>query len=69
MPASIAKAKKAHIQAKLELGLTPPDIFLAEHVSLRTAQRFATNYTRHGSVQAPRAERQGRPRTITPEME
>jgi hypothetical protein len=60
MPATIANAKKARIQAKIELGLKPQVIFKEEHVSLRTAQRFATNVHRHGSIQAPKALQQGR---------
>jgi hypothetical protein len=69
MPATIADAKKARIQAKIELGLKPQVIFKEEHVSPRTAQRFATNVHRHDSIQAPKALQQGRRCTITPEME
>jgi transposase len=69
MPASIAQVKKARIKTKIELGLPPQVIFQKEHVSLRTIQRFTTNIKRHGSIQAPKALQQGRPRSITPEME
>ena len=69
MPATITDAKKARIEAKIELGLKPQVIFKEEHVSLRTVQRFATNVRRHGTMQAPKALQQGRPRTLTPEME
>jgi transposase len=69
MPASISNATKARIEAKIELGMAPLTIFEEEHVALRTIQRFATNYRRFGSIQAPKSLKQGRPRTITPEME
>ena len=69
MPATITDAKKARIKAKIELGLRPQVVFKEEHVSLRTVQRFATNIHRHGSIQAPKALQQGRPRSLTPEME
>jgi transposase len=69
MPASITAAKKARVQAKLELGMSTQTIAEEEHQPLRTIQRFATNMHRYGSIQAPRALSQGRPRTITPEME
>jgi hypothetical protein len=69
MPAAISAAAKARIEAKIELGMPPLTIFEEEHVALRTIQRFATNYRRFGSIQAPKGLKQGRPRTITPEME
>jgi hypothetical protein len=69
MAPSITAAKKARIQAKIELGMPPLTIFEEEHVPLRTVQRFATNYRRFGQLNPPKALRQGRPRTITQEME
>jgi hypothetical protein len=69
MAPSVAAAKKARIQAKIELGMPPLTIFEEEHVSLRTVQRFATNYRRFSQLNPPKALYQGRPRTITPEME
>ena len=69
MVSSISDAKKARVKAKLELGLLPNVVAEEEHLKLRTVQRFATNLRRYGSMQAPRALQQGRPRTITPEME
>ena len=69
MPASITAAKKGSVQAKLELGTLPQVIVVEEHQHLRTIQRFATNMRRYGSMQVPKALHQGRPRTITSEME
>jgi hypothetical protein len=69
MAPSITATKKARIQAKIELGMPPLTIFEEEHVSLRTVQRFATNYHRFGQLNPPKALHQGRLRTITQEME
>jgi transposase len=69
MGSSINDTKKARVKAKLELGTPPNVVAEEEHLKLRTVQRFATNIRRYGSMQAPRALHQGRPRTITPEME
>jgi transposase len=69
MVRSISDAKKAHVEAKLALGLTPQTIAAEEHMAIRTVQHFATMRKRYGTIQKPKAPQQGRPRIITPEME
>jgi transposase len=69
MPGAIPESKRQRIQVKLELGGKPKQVADETNVATRTVQEYARNLKRYGTVRPPKIPHQGRPRTITPEME
>ena len=60
---------RQRIQVKIELGVANKVIANQCNVPLRTVQEYARNMRHYGTVRPPKEPSQGRPRTITPEME
>jgi transposase len=69
MPCHIPEFKRRTIELDIALEKKTKDIAKTVRVSSRSIQRFRKNLKVHGSVAAPKVIAQGRPRTITPEME
>ena len=69
MPVAIPESLREGIQVKIELSIVTKDIASRYHIPLRTVQEYAKNWKHYGTVRPPKDLFQGRPRTITPEME
>ena len=69
MPSRIPDVKRRTIEVDLSLEKDTKEVAKAVHVSCRSIQRFRKNLVDYGSLVAPKAIAQGRPRTITLEME
>jgi transposase len=69
MPCRIPDVKRRRIEVGIALKKRTKDLAKTVNVSRRSIQRFSKNLKVHGSIGAPKVIAQGRPRTITPEME
>jgi len=69
MPCRIPETKRQSIEVKIALDRPTKEIADDVNVSRRSVQRFSKNLRVHGSMAPPKRISQGRPRTITPEME
>jgi len=69
MPCRIPESKRRSIEVKIALDRPTKEIADDINVSRRSVQRFSKNLRVHGSIAPPKEISQGRPRTITPEME
>jgi transposase len=69
MPCRIPDVKRRTIEVDLSLNKDTKEVAKAVHVSCRSIQRFRKNLVDYGSLVAPKVVAQGRPRTITLEME
>ena len=69
MPGAIPEHKRQRIQVKLELGEDLKLVAKDNNVATRTVQEYAKNLKRYGMLRPPKVVHQGRPHTITPEME
>ena len=69
MPCRIPESKRRSIEVKIALDRPMKEIADDLNVLRRSVQRFSKNLRVHGSIAPPKGTSQGRPRTITPEME
>ena len=69
MPCSISENQRERIEVKIELSQPSNQIAKDIHVSRRVVQRFTKNLRDYGTIKPPKVVPQGRPRSITPEME
>ena len=69
MPCRIPEPKRRTIEVNIALEKPSKEIAKDVNVSRRSVQRFSKNLRVHGSIAPPTVVSQGRPRTITPEMQ
>ena len=69
MPCSISENQRERIEVKIELSQPSNQIAKDIHVSHRVVQRFTKNLRDYGTIKPPKVVPQGRPHSITPEME
>ena len=69
MPCRIPEIKRRTIEVNISLEKPAKEIAQDVHVSCRSVQRFSQNLRVHGSIAPPKVVPQGRPRTITLEMQ
>jgi len=69
MPCRIPDVKRRTIEVDLSLEKHTKEVAKTVRVSCRSIQRFRKNLVDYSSLVAPKVVAQGRPRTITLEME
>jgi len=69
MPCPIPESKRQFIKSKIELKTDPKTITKEVNVAKRTVQEYSKNLRKYGTFRPPKVVPQGRPRSITPEMQ